>query len=175
MSRILTAVAALCGITGAIATPPASPPAMQPAPSTPAETAAEHLLTVMHVDDQFRDLMPKIIEVLLPALVVGNSGRETDLRKIVSEEFETEMLQSMRVIHATNRQLMATHFTVHDLDDLAAFYASPLGQKVVREMPVIQMQMLQVGQQIGRTAMQAALPRIIQRMRAANMAVPQGV
>lgn len=172
--KVILLLAAAWAVSAAAA-PPASPPALPAAPATPAEQAAEHLMAVMHTDDQFRQFVPKIIDALVPTLVKGNGGREADVRRIVSEEFGATMLQSGPLVHAANRRMLAEHFTARDLDDVAAFYASPVGQKLVREMPAIQLQMMQVGQQIGQAAMQAALPRIMGRMRAANMTVPQGV
>lgn len=150
-------------------------PGGAPRPLSEGEKAAERLLVVMHADDNYRASMPKVMDAMIGNLAQGNGTRQADLRKIVSEEFGSVMLAMLPITHARNRGLLAQHFTVAELGELVRFYQSRLGEKVTATMPTIQLEMLQFSQVAGRAAMQAAMPRIIARMRASNMAVPKGV
>jgi hypothetical protein len=68
-----------------------------------------------------------------------------------------EMMQSMVPTYQK-------HFTKGDIDSLVAFYSSPVGQKLLREMPAI------MGE-----AMEAMMPIMRQHMDAMNQRLQQEV
>jgi hypothetical protein len=49
------------------------------------------------------------------------------------------------------------HFTAEDIDGLLKFYRSPLGQKVITEMPSTMAEGMQIGQQWGQQRGQAMI------------------
>lgn len=53
--------------------------------------------------------------------------------------------------------IYARHFSFEDIQGLVKFYESPVGQRVVKEMPQVNQQMREVGQQIEGTAARASL------------------
>lgn len=59
----------------------------------------------------------------------------------------------------TNRMvpIYQRHFTSEDIDGLLKFYRSPLGQKVITQMPATMAEGMQVGQQWGRQRVQAMI------------------
>ncbi|MFK2905613.1 DUF2059 domain-containing protein [Dyella ginsengisoli] len=52
------------------------------------------------------------------------------------------------------------HFSAEDIDGLLKFYRSPLGRKVVAEMPATMAEGMQVGQQWGRERGQAMMEQL---------------
>jgi hypothetical protein len=53
--------------------------------------------------------------------------------------------------------IYAKHFSMEDIQGLTKFYESPIGQRIVKEMPDVDQQMRSAGQQIETTAAIAAL------------------
>jgi uncharacterized protein len=56
------------------------------------------------------------------------------------------------------------HLTKSDLTNITAFYSSPTGQKVLKEMPAIMSEAMQVGGQIGRKAIAAKSDELDQKI-----------
>ena len=52
------------------------------------------------------------------------------------------------------------HFTKQDLDGLIAFYSTPLGQKVIQEMPALLSESMQAGGEVGRRRMSITMKHI---------------
>jgi hypothetical protein len=52
------------------------------------------------------------------------------------------------------------HFSKSDLDGILAFYASPPGQKILKETPAIMSESMQAGGEIGRRKMGAINQKI---------------
>jgi len=59
--------------------------------------------------------------------------------------------------------IYARHYSENDLDGLIAFYSSPLGQKVTREMPAVMSESVAVGQEWGRKLSAQILARAKQK------------
>jgi len=59
----------------------------------------------------------------------------------------------------TNRMvpIYQRHFTAEDIDGLLKFYRSPLGQKVITQMPATMAEGMQIGQQWGKQRAQGML------------------
>src|SRR5580704_3628632 len=129
-----------------------------PADSPATKEDIQKYLEVMHS----REMMTKVIDAMTkPMHQMMHEQYEKDKDKLPAD-FETrmnklmddtmksfpwdEMLDSMVPIYQK-------HFTKGDIDHLVAFYSTPTGQKVLRELPAITAE-----------AMQSMLPLIQQRM-----------
>lgn len=55
------------------------------------------------------------------------------------------------------------HFTTADVEGLEKFYRSPLGQKVLQQMPLIMQQSMQIGQKWGQEHAQATVALLTQQ------------
>jgi hypothetical protein len=64
--------------------------------------------------------------------------------------------------------IWSKHFTQQEIRDLISFYETPTGQKVAREMPVIQQEMLAAGQKWGNRM----LDRVLARLREKGYQIP---
>jgi hypothetical protein len=139
-----------------------------------AAAAVDKLLSVTGVAQQMNTFGPQIIDALMPMLVRGNAGKEREVQAILREEFLSIFSAMTPDLVAHARLVYLQHFSADELEAMVAFYQSPIGLKMTRETPAITQEMFSYGQQAGRAAVAGAMPRILDRMRAANLAVPTG-
>jgi len=118
-------------------------PTLPPSPENLA--AARELVQVMKATDQFKVLLPTIMQALKPAFIQGNPEKEKDFDAIipaisgVAARRVNELAEALAVIYASN-------FSVAEIHDIAAFYRSPTGQKFLVQQPVIARESLVAGQ-----------------------------
>lgn len=91
-------------------------------------------------------------------LIEINSGATFDvmlkpLVGMVAEEnkeaFKAEVKESMKDLFDQLAVVYMESFTEAELDEILAFYATPVGQKMTAELPVITEKSMQIGQQWG--------------------------
>jgi uncharacterized protein len=132
--------------------------AQQPQPPTPAPqanaaalAAARSLLTTINMTDQFKAMLPLIMQGLKPAIVQGRPEVERELDAMMPKLFEAfepyynNMIDGMAAIYATN-------FTADELAEVEAFYRRPAGQKVLTKATVLLQQGMEIGRAIGAKA-----------------------
>lgn len=159
---------------------PAGQPAVRAAPpaAIPVAEQAERIRIADAIMEEARaasmldQMIPAILDQMLPALAGMNQGRETEIRAILTEEFGAAMRTASPAILTKSRDLYVERFTSAELAEMLAFNRSPTGRKATRLLPEIQMEMLKFGQQAGQAAVAAALPRILDRLKAANVKLP---
>ncbi|CCW20098.1 hypothetical protein EBBID32_44690 [Sphingobium indicum BiD32] len=111
----------------------------------------------------------------MPLVIKDNGGKEQQLRQIITEEMNSAFVGRKQDLVDSARDVYAESFTLGELTDMLTFYTSPTGKVFVDKMPAITMQQMQRGGVIGQKAAADALPKIFDRMRAAQMTVPKGV
>jgi uncharacterized protein len=166
---LMLAVAAPAATAQPAAAPPQTIPAAERAERV---RIADAIMAEAGTAAMLDQMIPAILSQMLPALEGANKGREAELRAILTDEFGAALKVAGPAIIAKSRDLYVERFTAAELDEMLAFNRSPTGRKATRLLPEIQMEMLKFGQQAGQAAVAAALPRIIDRMKAANLAVP---
>jgi uncharacterized protein len=120
-----------------------TPPTLPPAPENLA--AARELIQVMKATDQFKVLLPTIMQALKPAFVQGKPEMEKNFDAIlpainqVAARRVDELAEALAIIYASN-------FSVGEIHDIAAFYRSPTGQKLLAQQPVIAHESMVAGQ-----------------------------
>ncbi len=141
-----------------------------PAASTPASSEdMKALFDLMHVREQVSQVMESIAQQQRK-IVHDNLARRTprlspkDLARL--DQFTIEIMQDLPVDGMIDDMILIyqKHLNKNDVDVMTAFYSTPTGQKLVREMQAMTME-----------SMQAASPRIQALMdkvmeRAAEMA-----
>jgi hypothetical protein len=125
-----------------------TPPTLPPPPENLA--AARELIQVMKATDQFKILLPTIMQALKPAFVLGSPEKEKDFDAIipainaVAARRVDELAEALAIIYASN-------FSVAEIHDIAGFYRSPTGQKFLAQQSVIARESMVAGQQWART------------------------
>jgi uncharacterized protein len=137
--------------------------------------AAEELMVVMNIDDQFTAIIPQVVTLMLGIFVQGNVGREDQVRVILGEEMNTAYSARIADFRKLTRDTYSRNFTAEQLRDLTAFYRTPTGQVLLKKMPLVAQESMQGGAEIGRKAAADAMPHILRRMQASRLSVPKGI
>ena len=126
----------------------ANPVVAQNAPDPAAATAARELVNAMKLTDQFKSMLPNILQAVKPVVAQNRPDVQRDL-----DTLGPVLLDGMaaRIGELTNQMadIYARNFTVAELHDLTAFYRTPMGQKLLEKTPAITQQSLVVGQAWG--------------------------
>ena len=137
-----------------------------PAPAQSPETiaAAKDLMAVMRSSDNFKTMMPSIMQALKPAIVQGRPEVDRDFDALVAPLLGAmnsrldEIIDKVAGIYARN-------FTAAELREVAAFYRGPTGQKFVQKLPGVMQESLVVGQQFGQQIAGELQKRMIEELR----------
>lgn len=175
-ARLFTALALIAAMTAPAMVAPGLAQTGEARDDQAARIAmASRLTASMQLDRQFEAVIPSIVGIIMPLVVKDNGGKEQQLREIIAEEMNRAFITRRQEMVDSARDVYAESFTLAQLTDMLAFYTSPTGKVFVDKMPAITMQQMQRGGVIGQKAAADALPKIFDRMRAAQMTVPKGV
>jgi len=139
-------------------------PAVTQTPPADAMAAARELFVVMRMDDQYKAMMPMLLQALKPAIVQGRPQIERDfdaLSPILLQGFESrlgEVTEAVAGIYARN-------FTAAELREVTAFYRGPTGQKFLQKLPSIMQEAMVMGQRIGNKLGDELKGRMIEELR----------
>jgi hypothetical protein len=128
------------------------------------KAAAKEVMVAMKVVDQWKAILPTVLNALKPVIVQGRAEVERDydtIQRQVLDVFEkdmNELMDAMTIVYAR-------HFTAAELRDLAKFMNGPTGQKFVDKMPVVFQEGMLVGQKFGEQAAHKARAKIIEELR----------
>jgi uncharacterized protein len=157
MSRLLLVLAAMALLA-------LGRPAQSQTASAEATAAARELIEVMRVTDQFKVLMPMVMQQLKPAIVQGRPQVERDYDAIVPQML-TAAEARMGELTGALAAVYATHFTADELRQVMAFYRGPVGQKFLQIMPKIMQDSMTIGQKFGESIALDTRNRIIEELR----------
>ncbi|MFZ2158554.1 MAG: DUF2059 domain-containing protein [Bradyrhizobium sp.] len=135
LALALAVIAAPASAQQKQAAPASALPSALPKPGTPAAmTAAREILQMKNVAGMYAGAVPGMVQKTKEALLQANLNYQKDLNEvavIVVQKFagrEKEIGEGMATIYANE-------FTEQELKDLATFYKSPLGQKLLATEP----------------------------------------
>jgi hypothetical protein len=110
--------------------------------------AARDLVQVLKPTDQFKAVLPVLFQNFKAAVVQGRPEVEKQYDAMIpmfyqsAEQHLSELTDTITAIYARN-------FTADELHQLATFYRSPAGQKLLQKQPDIARESLAAGQQLG--------------------------
>lgn len=144
--------------------------AQTPAADSPAtKDDIERYFQVMHVRDtmkQMMDVMAKQARQMAHSQISKSAANlppdfEERTNKMLEEELKNfpieEMLQAMIPVYQK-------HWTKGDVDAMTAFYSTPTGQKVLRELPATMAEAMQAMQPIMQKRMNGMMERVQQEV-----------
>lgn len=131
-SKLLLAAGAAFGLMvgSALAQAPAAKP-----PSAAAIGYAKDILASKNVSVIYQGAVPGLIQRTKDVLLQSNLNYQKDLDE-VSVQIAKDFAGREKEIGEEMARIYATVFTEQELKDLAAFYKSPLGVKVIAQEPV---------------------------------------
>jgi hypothetical protein len=137
-------------------------PAQTPNPD--ATEAARALVATMKMTDQFKAILPVILQGLKPAIVQDRPEVERDFDALIPKMLEaftpyyTAMVDGIVAVYASN-------FTAQELRDLESLYRHPAMQSMLEKQQLIVQQSMQVGQAFGQKAAEDLRQRMTDELR----------
>jgi uncharacterized protein len=122
----------------------------QAAPDPDAIAAVKELVIAMRATEQFKLVMPQVMQAMKRAALAGHPEMEPQFDAISAVLLEAA---STRVDEVSDQivGIYARHFTADELRQLTAFYHAPVGQKLLQAQPAIAQESLAVGQNWAHT------------------------
>jgi uncharacterized protein len=102
--------------------------------------------------EQFKAIMPVLIQNMKQAIVQGRPEVEKQYDAMMPA-FNESAQKRVNELTETLATIYASNFTADELQDLAAFYRTPTGQKFLARQAAIAQQSMAAGQQLGRAVM----------------------
>lgn len=115
--------------------------------------AAEHLLVVAGTEKMLDVMRTQSVDAMLAQSPQLKPVANT-LRQFYQEQLDWKVLEPEYVT------LYVDVFSEQELRDIAAFYETPIGQKMLSRMPELMLK----SQQLASARIQAAMPRLIARL-----------
>ncbi|MBS0473065.1 MAG: DUF2059 domain-containing protein [Proteobacteria bacterium] len=115
------------------------------------------------------DRMTMLVDALLPQLMEMVRNSDNTVSPEVLDEMRAalreEIVKSIPGLLDMQACLYVHHFTKDDLEAMLAFYRSPIGVKVLAEMPGIMQEGMGLGQAWGQRAGMAAMQHVLEKYR----------
>jgi hypothetical protein len=167
MKKILLALTAAAAFAGLPAFAVAAP-AVTAAATPQATAAAKAVLDAMEVRKtmaatfaEMEKQVPSMMRLQLQGAIQANPSLSADQKKAALAAFEQALPGMTDAVHrifadpalvddivAEMAPLYASHFSVAELNELATFYRTPLGRKVMLTTPKLSAQGMSIGQKI---------------------------
>jgi len=95
-----------------------------------------------------KPMMAQMLDQLSPNLTQliqqANPGKEAEVAEVINRFIMPKMKARLPEVIEEGAKVYAKHFSAEEITQLIAFYKSPLGQKLVREQPLIAQEMTTV-------------------------------
>jgi hypothetical protein len=152
------------------------------ASSTPAPAKAPCMINGAPVDaatlDAALDLqkatgtqerMESTVDLVLPAMLQMLKQTNADISQSTlnafTDAFRAEMKASIPEVLNETACIAARHYTLSEIQQIRAFYATDIGQKMLKETPELMKESMAVGMAWGREAGKAAAERALAHLR----------
>jgi uncharacterized protein len=146
-----------------LAAAPALAQSPAPAPDD-AMTAARELITTMRTVDQFKAILPAILQNLKPAIVQNRPEVARDLDAVMPLLIEGMAARVNEIVDEITA-LYARNFSAEELNAITAFYRGPVGQKFLSKLPAITQESMVIGQKFGQSVAAEMQGRIVEELR----------
>jgi hypothetical protein len=135
--------------------------AAQPAMAAPDDNAqrlekARALIEATGAAALSQQMMDGVTHQLETVMLSQNPGREKDIRSLVQDYVRPALKDGMPELIQGFEALYASNFTVDEMDQIIAFYRTPVGRKTLQQMPQIMQQSMALGQAWAGKMMQQA-------------------
>jgi uncharacterized protein len=133
-------------------------------PPEDAMQAARELVKIMDVGAQFRAILPNLMQALRPAIVQNRPEVGRDFDALVPMMVDT-MLARTNEFGEIYAVIYARNFTAQELRDVAAFYRTETGKKLLAKLPVITNEGMLAGQKLGQQMAVDLQQRMVDELR----------
>jgi hypothetical protein len=141
-------------------------------PDAAALAKAKEFIAAAHsikLADQMLTLMEKPLTQLIEKV---NPGRGKEIADLLREKLFPAMRERLPEFTDLASRVYAKHFTAADLDQLIAFYESPIGKKLVAEQPAMLAEMNAVAQAWGQNLAMDVMRKLAPEFQKRGLAMP---
>ena len=107
-----------------------------PKPSAAAIATAKEILADKHIEQLYKEAVPSLVERAKGTLLQTNLNYQKDLNE-VALKVAKDLSGGEKEIGDEIAKIYASRFSEQELKDIAAWYKSPLGKKVIEQEPEI--------------------------------------
>lgn len=161
MRTTIVVLAAMLAAGGPAHAQPA-PPSVPGATATDLDArleAARRMMAVTGAMSIAAQLIDALEGQLVALLEQANPGREAQVRAVVSELLLPEFRARIGELEQPLQRIWADAFTVAEMDEIMAFYATPAGRKTLSVMPQLSQQSSMLGMAWGRRVAEEAFAK----------------
>jgi len=103
------------------------------------------LLDLAGAKERMTQMMDQIMPALTRLLEQANPGKEKEVGEVMTKYIVPKMKENLPEALHEGALVYANHFSEGELNQLIAFYQSPIGRKLVQEQPIIAQEMGRFG------------------------------
>jgi uncharacterized protein len=118
------------------------------------------------------DQMSEAMTVQIGTMLAQNANADPRATEIVQEEIAATFREHALEFDDKMVELYANHFSNDEIQGLLEFYQTPLGQRLVEEMPSIGSESMTIGSTWGQEIGMEAYQRAVTRMQEEGVPVP---
>ena len=124
-----------------------------------------------NMSDKLFDIMLANVEKQMDAV---NPGKDDIVKELIKEMFTSLKAQAPALMEESTK-VYARHFSKDEFDQLIAFYQTPVGQKVLTEIPALLNEIMQVEKPIVERSIVQALGVLKQKAPQKGLNLPKGI
>ena len=145
----------------------AGPQTLQAEEKPLAVVKAERLMDLFGAESTIEQMIVPMIDQITGIIIQANPSDGPVIRELMNDYFLPEFKNRLPEYMELSARLYAEHFNEAELDELIAFYETPLGQKMIAKFPVLTQESMQLGglwgQQVAMDAYNKLLPKLKKR------------
>lgn len=141
---------------------PGQVPAQTPSPE--ALAAAKELIIASKAAEQVKTLVPILMQQMKPAIVQNRPQVARAYDEIIPVIVEA-MNSKLDVFMDASAIVYANQFTAAEMREIAVFYRTPVGQKLIEKLPVVMQQSMQLGQKFAESLLPELQDKIRQELK----------
>ena len=107
--------------------------------------AARDLMAVTGAEDSFRSILAVMGAQITNVVLQQNKGKEKQVREILNPILADAAKRKEEMV-AQAAKIYARKFTIAEMKQITRFYKTPVGRKLVKQLPQIMQESMRVGQ-----------------------------
>jgi len=148
-------------------------PARAQSPDPQAVEDARAIISMTKTVDLIEQTVSQMLNGIHGQFLQVNPGREKDIKDLMDGYLMPAVRQSLPALSEDIAKLYAMHFTAKELAEMKAFYASPLGVRMIETMPAITQQSMVMGQAWGQRVLGGAYQEFARKAQERGLSKPK--
>ncbi len=157
------------------AVPQAAPPAADPQFTANAQTfaAAKELVGMLDMGKQFKAVFDIIGKNMQSIIMRDNPNRNAQVNQLIHDTISKVFMSHMDEFTSNAALVYANTYTYDELEQIIAFYKTPVGQKMLQSLPQTMEKSMALNRSIITMAVKESMQQLGQQLRQNGMKVPK--